>query len=338
MKALKEKKKAEKQAEKAAKAAAKPTTPHERYPPELAGGPTPTKAKAKADNTSILTMTTWLCPACTLYDEAPRKLNTAPFSKGRDCQGTDHLNGKKHSRAMNHVGDSLLLPATLNAFFDYVHEFPKPDLNRITPMEALMEYTAQCGGDAEKTASHFIKHVTLHVAPDPGRRKIKAVVRDIASKAYARTSMPGNDGWIRLLCCWDDPTTNSKCQRGSCPYLHVSDLLASHPGMTTEELFSIIPCTFAGTKGGCWWHSKWLRSAQLWNVPEFELAENEEESRPLEGVTVDDDNEHILVNYNGETLLRRRGAERRPAVDQYGIDMRMSVRRWLQGYDDDEED
>ena len=49
MKALKEKKKAEKQAENAAKAAAKPTTPHERHPPEQAGGPTPTKAKAKAD-------------------------------------------------------------------------------------------------------------------------------------------------------------------------------------------------------------------------------------------------------------------------------------------------
>ena len=47
MKALKEKKKAEKQAEKAAKAAAKPTTPHERHPPEQAGGPTPTTAKAK---------------------------------------------------------------------------------------------------------------------------------------------------------------------------------------------------------------------------------------------------------------------------------------------------
>ena len=135
-----------------------------------------------------------------------------------------------------------------------------------------------------------------------------------------------------------DPTTNSKCQRGSCPYLHVSDLLASQPGMTTEELLSIIPCTFAGTKGGYWWHSKWRRSAQLWKVPEFELAENEEESRPLEGVTVDDDNEHILVNYNGETLLRRRGAERCPEVDQYEIDMRMPVRRWLQGYDDDEED
>ena len=62
------------------------------------------------------------------------------------------------------------------------------------------------------------------------------------------------------------------------------------------------------------------------------------ETRPLEGVTAGDDNEHILVNYNGKTLLRRRGAERCPAVDQYEKDMRMSVRRWLQGYDDDQED
>ena len=286
-------------------------------------------------------MTTWLCPACTLFYEEPLKLNTAPFSKGERCQGAGHLNGKKHRKAMNNLGESLQLPATWNAFFDYVHEFPKPDLNRITPMEALMEYTAQCGGDAEKTASHFINHVPSPVAPDPGRPKIKAVVRDIASKAYARSSVPAAGGWIRLLYCWDDPTTNSTCQRDSCPYIHVSDLLASHPEMTSEELFGIIPCAFAGMKEGCRWHSKWFRSSQLWNVPEIEFAANEEETRPLEGVTAGDDNEHILVNYNGKpygTLLRRRGAERCPAVDQYEIDMRMSVRRWLQGYDDDEED
>ena len=135
-------------------------------------------------NLGQLTMTTWLCPACTLFYEEPLKLNTAPFSKGEGCQGAGHLNGKKHRNAMKSLGESLQLPATWNAFFDYVHEFPKPDLNRITPMEALMEYTAQCGGDAEKTASHFINHVPSPVAPAPGRPKIKAVVRNIASKAY----------------------------------------------------------------------------------------------------------------------------------------------------------
>ena len=84
----------------------------------------------------------WTCPACTLFRGQRCILNSAPFRPGseeKDNQGTDHLGGKKHQRAMKHVGQTLLMPEPMTEFFTYI-EGPKPDLTRISPVQALKDY------------------------------------------------------------------------------------------------------------------------------------------------------------------------------------------------------
>ena len=121
----------------------------------------------------------WICPACTLFRGQICVLNSAPFrpdQEEKDNQGTDHLGGKKHQRAMKHVGQTLLSPESVTEFFTYVAG-PEPDLTRISPVKALKDYIEECGGDPELTIVHFAPPPPP-LAPEVGRRStIKCVTR-----------------------------------------------------------------------------------------------------------------------------------------------------------------
>ena len=94
-------------------------------------------------------------------------------------------------------------------------------------------------------------------------------------------------------CMWDD--TDSKCIRENCPYRHASEVEVQN-GYESQDLFELIPCTFAGMSEGCKWHRNRLR-AQNWVVPPFELGETNEEPAPAlaaEGV-------ELVPEYDGDS-------------------------------------
>ena len=150
----------------------------------------------------------WTCIACTLFRGHKCTLNSAPYrphpEPGKDNQGTDHLGGKNHQRAMKHVGQNLLSPESMTEFFTYI-EGPKPEiLDQKGAIQALKDYIEECGGDPDLTMVHF--------APPPpqmaimGRRcTIKCVTRAIASPTYGTSWIQGGLAKTQLLCCWDDP-------------------------------------------------------------------------------------------------------------------------------------
>ena len=85
-------------------------------------------------------------------------------------------------------------------------------------------------------------------------------------------------GWVRMLCCWDDEPNGFYCQRPSCAYMHAGQVIrdnqlegynpdASH----WRALFGIIPCCMDGMNSeGCWYHPL---DTSTWHPPNFELAE-----------------------------------------------------------------
>ena len=168
----------------------------------------------------------WRCPVCTLSRKEPCILNSAPYRPDTDHetnQGNDHFKGKRHARAMKHVGESLLSESAIVEFFSYpipLNEDPKPfkpDLRR-SPLQVLKDYTEYCGGDPELTAPHFI-----YVPPGEERKTIKCVTRGIRSPIYATAWEGRGVVWTRLLCCWDDPSEpedgKKKCTPGIPPQL-----------------------------------------------------------------------------------------------------------------------
>ena len=67
-------------------------------------------------------------------------------------------------------------------------------------------------------------------------------------------------------------------------------------GYEPQDLFELIPCTFAGMSEGCKWHRNRLR-AQSWVVPPFELSATNEEPAPAlaaEGV-------ELVPEYDGDS-------------------------------------
>ena len=129
----------------------------------------------------------------------------------------------------------------------------------------MKEYITWCGGDANWTLDHPNFVPPPPPAEDDGRRRVSRnirpkpfVRRNIVSSAYASKFSYAAQGIIRerLLCCWDDPLDpNHKCIRDKCPYRHSTALLAQGP---KDDFFAMIPCTFAGMRGGCKYHSQRL--------------------------------------------------------------------------------
>jgi len=144
-----------------------------------------------------------------------------------DSQGTDHLNGKRHQRAMKHVGEELLSTRMMTEFFTYI-EGPKPNIEAIGPVKALKDYIAECGGDPERTIGRFAPPPPP-VHPGMGRRStIKLVTRNIASPSYATSWGANGIVWTQLLCCWDDPIQARVEQTNT---LHPADTLTAASGL-----------------------------------------------------------------------------------------------------------
>ena len=107
---------------------------------------------------------------------------------------------------MQGVGMTLLTEGSILHFFQQYVQGPTPDVANLGPIQAVKQYTEECGGDSERTL--------LHLAPPPpqletavGRRRaIKCVTRDIVSSTCATAWHPAHGiVWTTLLCCWDDP-------------------------------------------------------------------------------------------------------------------------------------
>ena len=191
------------------------------------------------------------------------------------------MGGKKHKRAMKHVGRDLHSYTSMKDFFTYVDEKYRPDLDKLGAVDALKEYIERAGGDPNWT----INHPDFVPPPPPGhpdveqlrRPTIKCCTRTIVSSTYAKKYSYAAQGICRerILCCWDDPkelgpTCPSKCIRDNCPYRHSTALLAEGP---KADFFTMIPCTFAGMAEGCKYHSKRLGTYDDWFVEPFELEE-----------------------------------------------------------------
>ena len=166
----------------------------------------------------------------------------------------------------------------MKEFFSYIDD-PPPDLETMSPIQALSAYIEQCGGNADRTILHFVPPPPPPLFPEYGRRStIKCIQRHIASQHYA-TSLEGNEVvWTELLCCWDDPAQKSKCIRQNCPYRHTSEMSEEHP-FGGQDLFELIPCNFAGMGEGCKYHRHRL-GTHKWVVPLFELTESSDEPAP----------------------------------------------------------
>ena len=97
----------------------------------------------------------WTCPACTLYRQARCITCSAPFCPGNPEWGTGHLSCKEHLIALKNVQAYLLTREGMAEYFSYIADEPQPDLDRISPAQALKNYTAANGGDPERTINHF---------------------------------------------------------------------------------------------------------------------------------------------------------------------------------------
>ena len=136
-----------------------------------------------------ITVKTWACLACTEFRGDLCNLNSAPYhtdssQKNVECQGTDHLGGKKHKRAMKHIGHDLFKAETMAKFFTRLGR-PPPDFNIIEPVQAFKNYIEECGGHPEKTIVHFAPPPPH---PDPAhvyRHQVRHTERYIISKTWA---------------------------------------------------------------------------------------------------------------------------------------------------------
>ena len=252
---------------------------------------------------------------------------------------------------MKHVGAHLLSKETVADFFNYVDDYPKPDLAEVHPTEALKNYIAECGGDAEKTIVHLAPPPPP-VSPEIERRPtIRCVTRTMTSPLYAMSYGVCGTGWTRLLCCWDDPAQLEQCIRENCPYLHVSDLLKQHPIATPLGLYESIPCTFAGMDKKCKWHRHQFQDMIQWEVPPFELetSEGEEPKPPVAEPPSSEGAVEFVPKFNGTRwVLLRRGTNPVPKPSdekqkeisaeaaQLEQDMKNSILNYLDGYEDDE--
>ena len=295
----------------------------------------------------------WACPACTVFQEKRYVLNSAPYRLDKkDNQGTDHVKGKKHRRAMKHIGSHLLCKKTVDEFFDYLDDYPKPDLSRIDPALALMEYIANCEGDADKTMVHLTPPPPSPLDMPMQRPMIKAVVRNIISKPYATSYGTHETRWTRLLCCWDDSVDGSRCIREDCPYLHWRDLLNQHPEATAHGLYELVPCTFAGTGKGCRWHGSQFHGCGEWDTPLFELETmGENPTTPVAQPPASEGAVEYVPKHTGSqwTLLpRRKTGGESPIrevqvggymdVAKYERELMESIGNWLAGSRGEEEE
>ena len=165
------------------------------------------------------------------------------FAHHRDTSkpGRESLCRQKAQTCNECGGPSGVLTAEgMQEFFSYLAG-PQPNLAHMSPRQALHTYTAERGGNPEKTVDHFENSEVLMPASTDRRNNITYVRRNIASPHYATSRVGDGVGWTKLLCCFDDPLLGCECKRTACPYRHATEHASGE-----QDLFQLIPCTFAG--------------------------------------------------------------------------------------------
>ena len=132
-----------------------------------------------------------------------------------------------------------------------------------------------------------------------------------------------------MICCWDDSTQGSRCQRSDCRYNHAGAILAVHGAQVTEDdgcaLFRILPCTMAGMSGGCKFHND--LNFDGWDIPAFRLAESHDEFLPQPEPPIEE--ELVPLYITGKWVLQNKLFHER---------VNDSVLKFLNGREQDEID
>ena len=152
-----------------------------------------------------------------------------------------------------------------------------PDFDETDPLDDLKDYTDQCEGNGQLTMEHFAAPPPPLPCGEDVRRTLKCVERHIWSGPFATviptdtTPMVGGMNYkVRMLCCWDDKRTCKGCIRKNCPFAHATKLAELYP-TAENDLYTVMPCNFAGMKGGCRYHQCFTAHDWNWTVPVFRL-------------------------------------------------------------------
>ena len=267
------------------------------------------------------------CIACSLECNRAIALNAAPQDAQKN-QVREHFNGKKHARAMRHVGADLLSEHSVRKFFGEILGQTTPVFSKyFTPVQAVEEYIKEHDGDVEWAMQHYAPPPPPLEDDWPQRgRRTKQVRKMIVSACHATWS---GKGWAKMICCWDDATQESRCQRPDCRYNHASAMLAVHGAQVNEDdwraLFRICPCPMAAMRTGCKFHTDF--NFDGWDIPIFRLAESLNEFLPQPVPPIEE--ELVPVYIAGKWVLQNKLFHERVSD---------SVLKFLNGREQDEID
>ena len=168
--------------------------------------------------------TTWFCPTCTLSKNRRVSCNSAPYQFNpigkSKCQGTDHITGKHHRRAVIAMGDTPLRIDGLKKFFKMIEREDMCVADE-EPVDLIKNYIFECGGDPLLSVEAF---VPIPV-PDQGsvtRPSASSIKRFIATAPWATQTRGKTTFKSKILCCYDDPVCKATCIRNNCPFFHPS--------------------------------------------------------------------------------------------------------------------
>ena len=294
----------------------------------------------------------WICPICTLYSGKAMKLNDVPYRHGQPedfkNQATDHVKGKRHERLRLKVANELFQGSGCANFFAIIGR-SVPNSMQFSQAAALKEYTEECGGNGDKT----ISKLEPLPPPDPILKPMVVCKREIISPDYAtKVLAPQHIMRTQLLCCWDDPRGTAQCTRGLCPYRHTRAKQETMPPEQQHNLYEIIPCNFAGMRGGCRLHKTRFKGKD-WNVPVWQVEKSDNKNcKPLAAGAVEqnvldarDETVEYLPVYDGNMWDLHQccpcdpGAtqmQREQITEEYVREITGLARRFLDGYDDSE--
>ena len=194
--------------------------------------------------------------------------------------------------------------------------------------------TSQCKGDGELTRKHVAAPPPPLLREEDGRRtQIHCTERNIYSEPFATviptdTTLGGSKCKVRMLCCWDDKKTCNGCIRENCPFAHATKLAERYP-KTEAHLYTVMPCNFAGMRGGCRYHQCFNANDHDWNwaVPVF-LLDKPDSPRIDEREVLPE----LFPLYDGATWsLQSDGMDFNDNIED-------AVRKFLAGKDDSEHD
>ena len=280
------------------------------------------------------------CIACSLDRDEPFRLTGKPLND-KNNQISQHFNGKSHAKAMSRVGATLFSEDNLRRFLgDMLGQwqfYKHSRLQALMPTQALKKYIALHDGDVQWAMQFFAPPPPPMPEGEcwssmPSRRHRDVKLRRVIVSPFHATC-EGGKAWAKMLCCWDDATQKSACERSDCKYNHVSALLAAEvlwdESSDTQALFKLLPCTMAGMPGGCKFHRDF--NCKGWNIPRFELVEPHQlvVDQSLPTCCPSKEDELIPLHIAGKWVLQKN------CYNECVID---SIQRYLDGEDKDETD